>query len=257
MVSTITAFNIKVLDQEESFCNKHSNVYLKHLFNLPDGSRWIGCCSFCSDEVKAAEIQADILKNEQEYKQRLVAKLFNRASIPPRFEKVTFANYIADTKEKQIVKNTMQDFANNINANLKLGRNAILSGNIGNGKTHLAIATAKVAIEQRYSVLFTTVGEMIDKINAGSWKKDEIISKYAVPDLLILDEVAFGLYSLEQSHLFKVITKRYELMKSTIIITNLSFKELEAKEALGIRIVDRLRENNGILLNFSWTSYRQ
>ncbi|HMT03837.1 MAG TPA: ATP-binding protein [Burkholderiales bacterium] len=257
MISTVTVFNTKVLAQESNFCDKHKLPYLKSLFDLPNGNRWIGCCSACFDTAKIAEIKATTIKNEQEYKQQIINKLFDRAAIPPRFEKVTFANYIVDNDNQLNVKKLMQDFADNISDNLKIGRNVIISGNIGNGKNHLAIATAKVAIENGYIALFTTVGEMIDKVNAGNWNKDGTINKYTVPDLLILDEVTFGLNSVEQSHLFKVITRRYELMKSTIILSNLSIKELATKEALSERIVDRLRENNGILLNCTWKSYRK
>ena len=55
----------------------------------------------------------------------------------------------------------------------------ILSGNPGNGKTHLSVATAKAAVNKCKTALFTTVGDMIDKINDAGWNKAKIIDNYA------------------------------------------------------------------------------
>ncbi len=185
----------------------------------------------------------------------MIAKLFNQSAIPPRFMNSAFDNYVADTEEKLYIKNKLQQFAVNIDNNLKLGRNLILAGNAGTGKSHLSVAIAKFAIDNGHTTLFTTVGMMLDKINGGDWHKGTIIENYTVPDLLILDEATSGLNSVEQANLFKVINRRYELMKSTIILTNLSMDEL--KTVLGERITDRLRDNNGIALYFTWKSYRK
>ncbi len=143
----------------------------------------------------------------------------------------------------------MMEFANNIANNLKIGRNIILAGNPCNGKTHLSVAIAKNAINGGHAVLFTTVGKMIDKINEAGWNKATAIDNYTVPDLLILDEVTYTLNSEEQKNLFKVINKRYEQIRYTVIQTNLSMHDL--KNVLGESIIDRLRENGGVVLYFT------
>lgn len=255
MISTLTTFNIKVLAQESDFCDKHKLPYLKSLFDLPNGSRWVGSCHVCLEENKIAELRVMLSKNQQEYKKRIISKLFNRVAIPPAFNECSFANYIDNTKEKSIAKNKMQDFANNITTNLKTGRNVILTGNIGNGKNHLAIATAKVAVENEHTALFTTTKEMIGEINYAGWKNESIIKKYAVPDLLIIDEIKFGLNHIEQEHLSSVMEKRYNFKKSTILISNLSIGNL--KEILGARVISRLRNNKCLVVYFTWEDYRK
>ena len=248
-------FTFEILAKETKTCSVHNHNYTSYMFKRADGSSsWSGC-DRCKKESEQQEFQQEQLQFMAEYKKRLITRLFNQAAIPPRFMADSFDNYIADTLNKQAVKDKLMKFANNISNNLKLGRNVILMGNPGNGKTHLSVAIAKTAINKGYSALFTTVGGMIDKINEAGWNKAKLINNYALPDLLILDEVTNYLNNEEQKNLFKVLNSRYEQVKSTIIQTNLAIEVLN--EVLGKRIIDRLRENNGILLRFDWESYRK
>ncbi|MBP9742802.1 MAG: ATP-binding protein [Burkholderiales bacterium] len=247
--------NFDVFATEQRLCEKHKQEYSARMFMRNDGSQFWSTCPSCREENELAKRRQEHIEQQTESKKRLVAKLFNQSAIPPRFSDDTFDNYIADTADKLAVKNTMLGFAHDIKANLKIGRNVLLAGNPGNGKTHLSVAAAKSAIDSGYTALFTTVGEMIDKINEAGWNKATAIANYTIPDLLILDEVTYTLNSEEQKNLFKVLNKRYEQIRSTIIQTNLSI--LDLKNVLGERIIDRLRENGGIVLYFTWESYRK
>lgn len=248
-------FLFKMLDQEQKVCQKHKQEYTSYMFLRSDNRRYWSNCPICHNEEVLEKQRQEQLQEHAANKQKRIIKLFKHSAIPPRFADNTFDNYIADTSEKLTVKNTMLQFANEIRANLKLGRNVILAGNPGNGKTHISVATAKAAIEKNHTALFTTVGEMIDKINEAGWNKASAIDNYTIPDLLILDEVTYTLNNEEQKSLFKVINKRYEQVRSTIIQTNLPMSDL--KHVLGERIIDRLRENDGIVLYFTWESFRK
>lgn len=236
-------------------CQKHKQEYAARTFIRFDGSKCCAKCPQCKDEEELNRRKQEYLAQKVESTKHKIDNLFNQSAIPPRFSNDNFDNYIADTADKLAVKNTMLAFAHDIKANLKIGRNVLLAGNPGNGKTHLSVAAAKSAIDSGYTALFTTVGEMIDKINEAGWNKATAIANYTIPDLLILDEVTYTLNSEEQKNLFKVLNKRYEQIRSTIIQTNLSIPDL--KNVLGERIIDRLRENGGIVLYFTWESYRK
>jgi DNA replication protein DnaC len=248
-------FTIETLAEEQRTCEKHKRDYVSYLFSRADGTHSWSDCPVCNYVKEMAKRRQEDIQEQAAQKQRLITRLFKQSAIPPRFADDSFDNYIADTPEKQTVKRTMLEFAQDIKANLKLGRNVILAGNPGNGKTHLSVATAKAAINKSFTALFTTVGEMIDKIHEAGWNKATVIDNYAIPDLLILDEIAYTLNNEEQKTLFKVLNKRYEKVRSTIIQTNLPMPDL--KKVLGERIIDRLRENNGIVLYFTWESFRK
>ena len=75
------------------------------------------------------------------------------------------------------------------------------------------------------------------------------------PDLLILDEVGVQFGSdAEKLILFEIINTRYQDMKPTILISNLTLVELG--KYIGERVVDRMREGGGAILSFDWDSYR-
>lgn len=79
--------------------------------------------------------------------------------------------------------------------------NIAFIGPSGTGKTHLSIAIGINAISQGYSVLFTTVNQMLDELYMA--RADNSVTKklrkYINPDLLILDEL--GLNKLSQNNI--------------------------------------------------------
>lgn len=110
---------------------------------------------------------------------------------------------------------------------LTAGENIVLIGNHGTGKTHLAIALGIEACNSGKRVRFYTVGELVHQLLEARdarqvLRMQQQLSRY---DLLILDEL--GLTDCKQDGgnlLFQVISSRYERC-STIITTNLEFKE--------------------------------
>lgn len=105
--------------------------------------------------------------------------------------------------------------------------NIALIGLPGTGKTHLSIAFGVKAVEQGYSVLFTTLSDMLDElyISRADNSFRQKLKKFSQPNLLIIDEL--GLKKLNQTSvddLYEVIARRYEV-SSTIITSNKEFNE--------------------------------
>ena len=105
--------------------------------------------------------------------------------------------------------------------------NIALIGPPGTGKTHLAIAIGVKAVIQGYSVLFTTLNDMLEElyISRADNSFQQKLRKYTQPDLLILDEL--GLKKLNQTSVddfYEIIAKRYE-RNSTVITSNKTFEE--------------------------------
>ena len=105
--------------------------------------------------------------------------------------------------------------------------NIAFIGQPGTGKTHLATAIGVKAVQQGYSVIFTTVNHMLEElyISRADNSFAQKLKKYVNPDLLILDEL--GLKKLNQNSVddfYEIIACRYE-SKSTIVTSNKSFDE--------------------------------
>jgi len=110
---------------------------------------------------------------------------------------------------------------------IKEKKNIVFIGNPGTGKTHLAIAIAIKALMKGHKVLFASVSEMLQNLNASKADNSyyQKVSYYLNPDLLILDELGFKkLPGYSADDFFEIISKRYE-KGSLIITTNKTFEQ--------------------------------
>ncbi|SHM78034.1 ATP-binding protein [Phytopseudomonas punonensis] len=224
-----------------------------------------GALSGCPECSRIDQAQAEAVERGEQQRLAVAARLerqLGQALIPPRFKDKTFANYRASTDRQQVALQLCVDYANNFPDNAAHGRCLMLLGHVGNGKTHLAVAIGSAVVEQhRRTVLYTTVARVCQQVKASYGKEAaqserEALEVFRTPDLLILDEVgaSYGT-DFERMVMFEVINARYEEMKPTIVISNLFAQALAG--ALGDRVVDRLREGDGVVVVFDWNSARR
>ena len=140
------------------------------------------------------------------------------------------------------------------------GRNIILAGNPGTGKTHLSIGLGINACNKGYKVFFTTAASLINELKETKSDKklytfEKRFEKY---DLIILDELGYISFDKEGSELlFTFLSLRAE-RKSTIITTNLSFdrwNEIFNDAVLTAALIDRMTHKSYVL-NMNGESYR-
>ena len=140
------------------------------------------------------------------------------------------------------------------------GRNIILAGNPGTGKTHFSIGLGINACNEGYKVYFTTVSSLINELKESRSDKklytfEKRFEKY---DLIIADELGYISFDKEGSELlFTFLSLRAE-RKSTIITTNLSFdrwNEIFNDATLTAAMIDRLTHKSYVL-NMNGGSYR-
>lgn len=140
------------------------------------------------------------------------------------------------------------------------GRNVVLYGNPGTGKTHIATGLGILACEQGYSVLFTSVPHLLIQLRECQSNKilHSLGKKFENYDLVICDE--FGYVSCDKEGgemLFNHLSLRAG-KKATIITTNLAFNrwnEVIEDKILVTALVDRLT-HRAHLINMTGTSYR-
>ena len=123
--------------------------------------------------------------------------------------------------------------------------NIIFIGQPGTGKTHLSVALGLKALGYGYTVLFTSVADMIITLEQSradlSYQKK--IQQYLKPDLLILDELGYkSMADSTVEDFFEIVSRRYE--KGSIIMTsNRDFQEWDKifiDKTLTGAILDRL-----------------
>jgi len=104
--------------------------------------------------------------------------------------------------------------------------NVVLIGNVGLGKSHLAIALGHTACLNGHSVLFTTAVDIINTLaaaqSAGRLKRE--FHRYLKPALLIIDELGYLPIDKHGADLlFQIISQRYE-RAPMVITTNRVYK---------------------------------
>jgi len=139
------------------------------------------------------------------------------------------------------------------------GRNLILIGANGLGKTLLAKNIAAAAVAAGHAVLFRSAADLLADLAVDSPQlRRRKFAFYARPRLLCIDEVGYLAYDANAADLlYEVVNRRYE-SRSILITTNRAFKDWSAvfPNAASINtILDRLLHHADVTL-IEGQSYR-
>lgn len=106
------------------------------------------------------------------------------------------------------------------------GRNLILMGSNGLGKTMIAKNVGYAALQAGYTVLFRTASELLADLHCDAPQMlRRRLQHYARPALLCIDELAYLSYDPDAADLlYEVVSRRYE-RRSLLITTNKAFKD--------------------------------
>lgn len=137
----------------------------------------------------------------------------------------------------------------------------VLIGPTGTGKTHLLTALGYTACEQRVSVRFTRVIDMINVLTTAqiNGTLERALKYYVTPSLLLLDELGYLPIDKRGADLmFQVVAARYE-SGSIVITTNRPFRDwgkiFDVDNTLATAMIDRLM-HHGEAIVIQGTSYR-
>jgi DNA replication protein DnaC len=143
-------------------------------------------------------------------------------------------------------------FVGDLDEHLPAGRGMWLTGDVGTGKSTLAMLISKAALDSGHSVAIYSVPHLLAEIrntynsDFGQRSYMDFFRKLTAVELLHLEDLGAEKQTdwvLEQ--LYSLINQRYEDERSIIATTNLSFEQLE--EQIGARTASRLTEICGDL----------
>jgi len=182
-------------------------------------------------------------------------------SIGRKFFNATFESYIAKLPEQKEALDLVRGFTENFNKALDIGQWLLLIGNVGTGKTHLAVAAMNEVMRKGHTARYIKVRRLIQLIK-DNWTtrtqaESVLLKPFVDADLLVLDEIGVQFASkTEQDILYDLLDGRYEEKKPVIITTNLDYDRFS--EVVGVRILDRVLDGacDSRVVVFTWESYR-
>lgn len=205
------------------------------------------CMEKCNGPVDRVEYLSDY-REEPVKKER--PSTGHISEIPKAYSECSFENFTGNERLIEDLKKIAET-----------KDSILLRGNTGCGKTHLAIAMAKIIPTEWHSnnwdlvpgAIFTTAPELLLKIRSSFQKEakqteEEIINYYSDCDVLVLDDLGSEKTSeFAVTTFYIILDRRIRDCKQTIITTNLSQKEIE--DTFGARIASRLSSMTNIKIN--------
>jgi DNA replication protein DnaC len=173
------------------------------------------------------------------------------SAIPPRYRGVSFdrppVSDMARDPARAPVVEAAREFADQIDARIAEGRGVWLIGDVGTGKTTLAMLVSKTAVEAGHTVAIYSLPRLLARIrrtydaDPGEDSYLAFFERLTSVDLLHVDDLGAEKRSdwvLEQ--LYAIVDERYQTERSMVVTTNLDQAALE--EQIGPRTVSRLVE---------------
>ena len=174
-----------------------------------------------------------------------------RSVLPTKYQGVSFerppVSDMARSPAARAVVEHVREYIDDLGSNLADGRGLWLTGDVGTGKTTLAMLVSKSAIEAGHSAAIYSLPRLLARIRrtyddaAGELSYLDFFNRLTSVDLLHIDDLGAEKRSdwvLEQ--LYAIVDERYVTNRAMVVTTNLDVAELEAQ--IGPRTVSRLVE---------------
>jgi len=161
-------------------------------------------------------------------------------------ERPPISDMARDPRQAPVYK-AVKGYVEEIDDRLAGGEGLWLMGDVGTGKTTLAMLVSKAAVEAGRTVAIYSLPRLLSRIRrtydaeAGEQSYGEFFERLTQVDLLHIDDLGAEKRSdwvLEQ--LYALVNERYESQRSMLVTTNLDQQRLE--EQIGPRTVSRLVE---------------
>ena len=204
-------------------------------FGACDGSGWI--------------LGPEDVARPCECRERRVSRARSRgvaSVIPAKYRGLGFERPPITELDATVV-GVVREYVERLDENLREGRGLWLMGDVGTGKTSLAMLVSKAALEHGRSVAIYSLPRLLARIRrtydaeAGEQSYLEFFERLTAVDVLHVDDLGAEKRSdwvLEQ--LYALVDERYESQRSIVVTTNLDQASLE--DQIGARTVSRLVE---------------
>lgn len=209
------------MPNELDYCEKHECN--KELFFK---CKWI--CNTCiSESLKNASKQ-----HEEIFLKNLLSRKISNAQIPLDLKNKVLNNFLINDEEDEKIVDLAKRYMEQI-VEKKTHLNLMITGPTGVGKSHIAVGILKYCYELKYfrnSVCYSTSFGLANKVIA-TWNnpdlnEEDVLKEYTEIDLLVIDDLGYDDIGKKAEIINKIIYRRHENQKSTIITSNLKANQV-------------------------------
>lgn len=239
--------------KRDMFCEKHG-PYVSRLYLTRTWTH----CPHCVEEGYAKRCASLDASKAQETMTRW-REILGDAGIPSAYQDCTIAGFQASCPKSGHVMEQIEAYTLDLGATIQAGKNLVLVGWTGTGKTHILSAITLQALKENRSAIFITASKVFRAIR-DTWGRTsmqteaDVFRALAAVDVLCIDEIQ-EMDEKEKRVINDVINDRYEKGKPVCVSSNLG-KEAFAKH-MGARALDRLTDRGSTVCIMQWQSHRK
>ena len=189
---------------------------------------WI--CEKCSIE----SLENGRKKHETELQKNILLMKMNNAQIPLELKNKDFNNFLLTDEEDEKRVDRAKRYMKQI-VEEKTHLNLMITGPTGVGKSHIAVGILKYCYELNYfrnsigySTSFGLASKVIATWNNPDLNEEDVLKEYTEIDLLVIDDLGYDDMGKKAEIINKIIYRRHENQKSTIITSNLKSNQVLA-----------------------------
>lgn len=195
------------------------------------------------------------------YKTKQMQRRLKNSGLTEVFQEMKFKNTECWNKSVKVCLEKAQDYVQRFDEDCKERDNSMLIlGQVGSGKTRIAIAAANALMQEDIAVMYIHFKELMRGLK-GDCLDEEAYNKrlyrlVSIPVLLI-DDLFKGYTQADIKYTYDVINERYMRNKPVIVTSELMLKQLlEIDEAIASRLVEMSASHIHIFPNELRYNYR-
>ena len=201
-------------------------------------------CIKCEDKGFTLDEEEAVIWCECRKKKETLERL-EKSGLKMRFDSNRISNYKMDSKQRAEAVKICKDYVEKFDKTKTL----VLSGQVGAGKTHLAIASSRILLE-KYNVKYVDFVNEISRLKFNQIDQDaysNIVDACKYATVLFIDDLYKGDTSEATQRIVQdIINYRYNNNKSMIITTELTKDMLiNLNEATASRLIEMTYDGEG------------
>lgn len=177
-------------------------------------------------------------------------RLMQNNKIPDKYRGMDFEDFLTDTPERKRVFDLVQGYFKECAKAFLIGKNLVLTGQFGTGKTLLmSILASRLSYDYGFQVYYINAVELVNEVKDSfnqvcKITTKNVLDKYCSSDFLFIDDIdKINSTDYVRELMYSIVNSRYESELPLVISSNNPVEILD-EQFFGEAVVSRLLEKS-------------